>query len=287
MRNTVRILLPVLAVIGLAGVGCRRTPARVTEVVAVSATTVPLAPGDPLWDRAPEHAAKLLLQDLVEPRLTKPSTTEVRVRAVAVGDRIAFRMEWLDATANDLPGSGRFVDSCAVQVLKTIEANVPAPQMGEKGKPIEITFWRADWQAAVNGRGDTIRDIYPGASVDHYPFEAQSLPPGSDAQKEMALRYAPARSLGNRRSGPREVPVEDMVAEGPGTITPGEVTTSRGNGVRTKDGWAVVINRRLPNGLTPRQRTQVAFAVWEGGVQEVGARKMRTGWIPLSMQEAK
>jgi hypothetical protein len=57
--------------------------------------------------------------------------------------------------------------------------------------------------------------------------------------------------------------------------------------VRTREGWAVVIVRPVPDGLTPGARTVVAFAVWDGGRQEVGARKMRTGWIPLLMRAVK
>jgi hypothetical protein len=41
----------------------------------------------------------------------------------------------------------------------------------------------------------------------------------------------------------------------------------------------------MPDGLNPAARTQVAFAVWEGAAQESGSRKMRTGWIGLSMRE--
>jgi DMSO reductase family type II enzyme heme b subunit len=251
------------------------------EVVAVSAASVPLDPHDPAWEQAPEHLAKLILQDLVEPRLMKASTPEVRVKAVTNGAEIAFRLEWVDATKDDLPGAGRFIDGCAVQVPFKIEKDVPAPQMGEQGRPVEITFWRADWQASVNGRGDTVRDLYPNASVDHYPFEAQSLEKGSTAQSEMAARYAPARALGNRRVGPRQSSVEDLVAEGPGTLSPAPSSGSKGRGVRTESGWSVVISRRLPNGLTARSRSQIALAVWEGSKDETGARKMRTGWIPL------
>jgi len=43
----------------------------------------------------------------------------------------------------------------------------------------------------------------------------------------------------------------------------------------------------MPEGLTPKTPSQIAFAVWEGGAQEVGARKMRTGWIPLSIRGAQ
>jgi hypothetical protein len=62
-------------------------------------------------------------------------------------------------------------------------------------------------------------------------------------------------------------------------------TTSRGHGERTPQGWAVVITRAVPDGLTPTSRTQVAFAVWEGSAQEAGARKMRSAWVGLAMRE--
>jgi hypothetical protein len=159
--------------------------------------------------------------------------------------------------------------------------------MGEAGLGVEITMWRADWQAYVNGRGDTIRDIYPNAAVDHYPFDAPSLEPGSVAQAEMARRYAPSAAAGNRRVGPRKTPVEDLLANGPGSLSPNPAGTSNGRGVRTKDGWVVVIQRRLPEGLSAKVRSQVAFAVWEGSQQEAGARKMRSGWIPLSLKESR
>jgi DMSO reductase family type II enzyme heme b subunit len=77
-----------------------------------------------------------------------------------------------------------------------------------------------------------------------------------------------------------------LVAEGPGTLSPAPATTSRGRGIRTENGWIVVVTRRLPDGLGPRARTQVAFAVWEGSAEESGSRKMRTGWVGLSMREA-
>ncbi len=280
-----RILLSLTVALTL--VSCRKTPVRTNEVVAVPAQKVPLNPADPAWDHAPEHLAKLIPQDLVEPRLLKPSTAEVLVRALTNSSEIAFRLQWIDATPSDLPGAGRFVDACAVQIPKKAGPTAPAPQMGELGRPVEVTFWRADWQASVNGRKDTIQELYPNASVDHYPFEAKPLAPGSQEQKDFSTRYSPATGAGNRRGGPRPTPVEDMLAEGPGTLVPAASTTSRGQGVRTPTGWSVVFSRRAPEGLAPRQRTAIAFAVWEGGSQETGARKMRTGWIPLLMQEAK
>jgi hypothetical protein len=281
MRPTIKSCLWIVLLAWLAGLGCTRAPAPVNEVVAIPSATISADPNDSVWSRAPEHLAPLLMQDLVEPRQMKATTPDVRVRAITNGSEIAFRLQWLDAKKDDLPGPGVGVDSCAVQLPRAIENNPPAPQMGEAGRPVEVTFWRADWQASVDGRGDSIRDLYPNAAVDHYPFQAPSLEDGSAVQKEMAKRYSPADAVGNRRSGPRAHPVEDMVAEGPGTLAPAAGTSSSGKGVRTKDGWVVVLKRRLPAGLAPRIRTQVAFAVWEGSQGEAGSRKMRTGWIPL------
>ena len=268
--------------------GCRRATERSNEVVTVAAAKLPLEPQDAACDQAPEHVARLLLQDLVEPRLMIPSTPEMQVRSLTNGSEIAFRLQWMDLSQSDLPGPSSFVDACAIQIPSKIEKDIPEPQMGKAGRPVEITFWRADWQASVNGRPDTLQALYPNAAVDHYPFEAKPLESDVTAQKEMAKRYAPADAVGNRRAGPRLSPVEDMIAEGPGTLAPSpRGTSSTGKGIRTLQGWSVVLSRRLPEGLAPKVRSQIAFAIWEGAHGEVGARKMRTGWIPLAMKEAR
>lgn len=281
-----RRLLPLVAVLlVLAVAGCRPTAApTVPEVVVVERDTAPLDPEDAAWRDAPVHAAPLLLQDMVEPRLLDASTGEVRAQAISDGRRVAFRLEWADATADDMQQPARFSDACAVQLPASPTPDVPAPQMGEAGKPVEISYWRAAWQAVVDGRPDTLQAIHPRASIDHYPFEAAPLAPGSEAQQEMAARYSPARALGNRMAGPRERPVEDLVAAGPGTLSPAAQTLSEGRGRRTPTGWAVVIARPLPAGLVPGGRSQVAFAVWEGAHEEAGSRKMRTGWVPLLLE---
>lgn len=257
MRTRVLVMVPVLAALH----GCRQVAPTANEVVALRVAQMPSAPGDGVWNTTSEYTAKLLPQDLVDPRLMQSSTQEVRVRALTNGSELALRLSWLDPQVNDLPGPGRFVDGCAIQIPRTIEANPPDPQMGQAGRPAGIAFWRADWQAAMNGRKDDIRSIYPNAAVDHYPFQAQSLEPGSTVQQEMAMRYAPAAAVGNRRVGPRRSPVEDMIAEGPGTLSPDPAGSSRGKGERTADGWSVMIVRRAPEGWGPKTRTQIAFAV--------------------------
>jgi DMSO reductase family type II enzyme heme b subunit len=275
-----------LAVLLLGVAACTKKPnLSPGEVKAVRVSSLAAGPSDAAWASLPVHVAPLVPQDMVEPRLLKATTPEVRVRAMHDGTRVAFLLEWVDASKNDLPGPARFADACAVQLPAAPPArDLPAPQMGEKGRGVEITYWRASWQAVVDGRGDTLKDLYPNATVDHYPFQAASLAPGSPEQKEAARRYAPARALGNAMAGPREKPVEDLVAEGPGTLAPGPATGSNGKGVRTATGWSVVLSRRLPPGVTAPARSEVAFAVWDGADDEAGARKMRTVWIPLNLE---
>jgi DMSO reductase family type II enzyme heme b subunit len=284
---TRRLTLAVLFTMLAAGCGMcgRAAPPASPDVVAVRRAELPADPADAVWRDVPMHVAPMLLQDLVEPRLLAPSTPQVRVQAIHDGTRIALRLEWDDAELDDLPKAGQFVDACAIQFPSAPGADLPAPQMGDAVRPVEITYWRASWQAVVDGRGDTIKDIHPGATVDHYPFEAASLPAGSPEQQAMAARYAPARALGNVMAGPRTSPVQDLVALGPGTLEPGPSRDSAGRGGRTETGWAVVIARTLPAGVGPGGRGQVAFAVWQGSNQEAGSRKMRTGWVPLVVEQ--
>lgn len=265
-------------------ISCQRAQVPTPEVNVVQVKDITLDPNDSAWDPVSLHVSKMILQDLVEPRLLEPSTAEVQVKAMTNGADVAFRLEWIDETQSDMPGPRYFIDGCAVQLPLKIETNVPAPQMGEVGKTVEISFWRADWQAFVDGRADSINSIYPNASIDHYPAEAKPLENDPRAQGETAARYAPARALGNRRSGPREQPVEDLIAEGPGTLSPAPNAVSKGKGVKTANGWAVVITRPMPAGFSTANPSQIAFAVWEGAHTEVGARKMRTGWVPLILK---
>lgn len=280
MRSITSLILVVL----LFTAACKKAQVPTAEVNVAQVKEITLDPNAPVWDAVSLHVSKMILQDLVEPRLMEASTSETQVKAITNGTEIAFRLEWLDDSQSDLPGPKHFIDGCAVQLPAKVDPNVPAPQMGEVGKTVEISFWRADWQAIVEGRADNINAIYPNASIDHYPEDAKSLENNPQARAETSARYAPARALGNRRAGPRDQPVEDLIADGPSTLSPAPNAISKGKGVRTKNGWAVVITRPIPAGFTVSTPSQVAFAIWEGSHVEVGARKMRTGWVPLILK---
>ncbi|MBI2921248.1 MAG: hypothetical protein HYY18_09220 [Planctomycetes bacterium] len=267
-----------------AGCGKPAAPAApATDVRAAHAATLPTNADDGAWGAAAEMKAPLVLQDMVDPRKMEVGIAEVRVKALTDGKRIAFRMEWDDPTADDLRVPARFSDACAVQLPATASPDSPAPQMGEPGRPVTITFWTASTQAILDGRPLDLKTLYPNSKIDHYPAEAAALDKDPAGREQMEKMYSPAHALGNTESTKPAKAVQDLVSEGPGTLKPAAATESEGRGRRTPKGWQVVITRALPAGLAPGARSLVAFAVWNGASDDTGARKMRTIWIPLAM----
>lgn len=289
MAYSPRFAVLAAAMTALVVASCRQEPAappaKPTTIALIATDAVSIDPSDEQWRRAPAFDAELILQDAVDPRLMDPSVSQVRVQAMADDARLALRLQWDDETADDVNDPGNFADACAIQLPTIVGPEVPSPQMGEPDRQVEIAFWSAAWQAVVDGRKDDLEALHPNATVDHYPFEAASLPPDSPAQKAMEARYAPARALGNAMAGPRTSPVQDLVSEGPGTLTPAPTSDSDGLGRRTEGGWEVVITRPLPQSFSQDAACQIAFAVWEGSRAESGSRKMRSVWIPLKWQE--
>ena len=262
-----------------AGLGV--TPA---EVRAIRVAKVPAEePESPIWTTAPEHVEKLLLQDQTDPKQNSVSVAEVHVRAVHDGAQIALRLEWEDPSRDAVVGPARFSDAAAVQFPVLAGGDVPDAAMGLAGKPVRIHHWQASRQEAASGQ-DPLKVLYPTAHTDHYPFEAAS---DEGSRAEMEARYMPARAVGNPVAQVAHA-TQDLWAEGFGTLTADPKTVSRGRGVHDGKRWRVVIARPLDasdsEALRPGARTYAAFAVWDGGHGDVGARKMRTGWVPLQLE---
>jgi DMSO reductase family type II enzyme heme b subunit len=269
---------------------CGRGPViNTAEVRAVRSTgALPATdPESPQWDAAPEHPAKLMVQDVTEPRLTKAGVELVNVRALHDGETIVFRLEWVDATRDLVPDVGRGSDAAAIQFPLQPGADVPDAAMGQLGKGVQICYWKAVWQddaeRAASGR-DRIAALHPNASIDHYPAQA-----AGESREEMERRYAPAAAAGNPILTARNGAVQEIVAEGFGSATPAPGQRASGRGVWTNGRWRAAIARPLVEGpdaanLQPGQTTYVAFAVWDGAEGHAGARKMRSGWIRLLLE---
>lgn len=241
------------------------------------------------WSKAPEQIVKLMLQDQAPPKLDQPGVESLRVRALQDGKWIAFRLEWDDPTVNDLVGPARFGDMVAIQLPTEAGPGVPDAAMGQSGRIVRIHLWKAVNQRRMAADGaDPIPLLYPNALSDHYPPSAAPAGPTADA---MALQYSPAKGANNlvtlRRT---DSPTEDLVAEGFGSLTAVTDQTSLGRGVHDGTRWRVTIARPLDRQqgepLVASGRTYAAFAVWQGSAGNVGSRKMRSGWVPLSIEAA-
>jgi len=253
-------------------------PAPPTEVRAVRVDRLPDSPDDPAWVHAPVYPAGLQPQDVVEPRKMAAGTAEVRVQALTDGRAVAFRLRWKDAAPDTERRPASFGDACAVQFPSAASTDLPSPMMGERGREVLITLWSAAAQTAIETKGFGVKTLYPNSQIDHYPFTAAPMEKEPSAQADMALRYAPAKAAGN--PWPPEKPVTDLAAQGAGTLRPAPAVSS-GTGRRESDGWLAVIVRPLPAGTS-----SVSFAVWDGGAEDAGPRKMWCPWVPLNLGAA-
>jgi DMSO reductase family type II enzyme heme b subunit len=126
-----------------------------------------------------------------------------------------------------------------------------------------------------------VQDYHPNFYTDAYPFATGEYPYPVDEAFETsdARRYLVATSAGNPISKlHRRYPVEELLAEGFGTLASHRLQDARGWGQHKDGRWMVVL-------VTPRThddpsnpalgpgKTAIGFAVWDGAAQNVGGRK--------------
>ncbi len=225
-----------------------------------------------IWGQAQPVTIALSPQQIAPP-FGGGAIKELQVRALHNGRLIAFLLEWADATQDqELAQTDRFSDAVAVQF--PVEAT-PSPFMGDSRNAVNIWQWQAAWQ----------RDIDEGglADVDRtYPPYASEVPYGI---------YV-GRDVGNWRSQrDHKTPVENLIAQGFGTLTHQELQHVLGRGVWENGRWKVAFVRALHTGLVgdasfeAGQQSSLNVAVWDGSSGERGARKsVSLTWHELTLE---
>lgn len=256
------------------------------EIRAVAVGEVPLSdPFSVAWNNMPETAVTVLPQTVAYPNLIKQSVKELRVRALADARFLAVRLEWDDPTLDEKLEIDKFSDGVAVEVPLG-DAEKTNPMMGDPANPVYICHWKAVWQRDVDhGRAD-VQDYHPGFVSDRPPFVSGGMPyPVSEAfESDNARRYLPGVAAGNPVSKIfRKWPVEELQAEGFGSLADHTYQDAQGKGVWKDGKWTVVI--ALPRQSSDRSnpmfqsgKAMMGFAVWDGGNQNVGGRKH---WAPF------
>jgi DMSO reductase family type II enzyme heme b subunit len=264
-------------------------PAKPAQKAAAPATTITaprIAGGGPIndafgkhWSAARPVKVTMIPQTVTLPHNPAPAVTALQVRALHNGTWVAFLIEWKDTTLSDRVILDNFGDQVALQLPIDTNAAPPSPMMGNPGGRVNIMQWRAAFQHDIDHGPPTTKSLYPHAWTDVYPDEVLGA---NDARP-----YSGALGIENPISRGRSPPVLDQMAEGWGSMTVKPDQHALGSGVYHDGGWHVVITRPLASDdqnaprLVPGTTTVAAFAVWDGGHREVGARKAWSAWVPV------
>lgn len=270
------LVLALVATLAWAGTAWAQAPLNAVRVKGAGPITDPAAP---LWRQARPARITMLPQTVTLPNHDRPAISEIIVRAVHNGGWVTFLLEWKDPTLSERIVLDNFGDQVAVEMPIDTKGAPPSPMMGNLGGRVNIMQWRAAFQHDIDKGPPTVRDLYPNAWADVYPDEILSA---SDARP-----YSGALGLENPISRGTASPVLDQMAEGWGTMTVKPDQHALGKGVWNNGVWRVVISRPMVSDdlnaprLEPGLQTYVAFAVWDGGNREVGARKAWASWVTL------
>jgi hypothetical protein len=276
-------------VVGIAAAIEQRKEKRLVAGVPIVARRhegeIPLGdPDRPPWRDAERVLVPLVAQQLVPPYLDRAGILEVRARAAYNANQLAFLVEWEDDQVDDLDGIRRYHDAVAVQLPARAGTTPPAITMGAPGSPVHILQWRATWQRDIDTGGKTgVDQIYPEVVHDVMPDDV--LP------RKTAELYWVGRKAGNPLSQVfRTTPVEEVVAEGFGSVTHLTGQTASGHGTHEDGRWRVAVSfpsdrAGVGDPIAPGTSWPVAFAVWLGSQDNRGGRKHYADWQTLVVEE--
>ncbi len=277
----------------LSGVAFAQTQTQL--VSAYLSTGLPLAdPASQAWAQAQAIEVPLTPQAGVLPSLAQSTIPTMQVRSLNDGKWVAFRLEWPDATKDELAiGQDQFRDAGAIQM--PVDQTIPGVCMGVRGQPVNLWHWKADWQNDIDNGFQDLMAQYPNFWKDYYPFVVGSPPfkTPDDFASADARRFLVGWAAGNPLSDPaRLTPVEELIAHGFGTATHSADQGVLGRGQWADGRWSVVFARPLVTAsetqaqLTAGGRGTMAVAAWNGSNKEVGARKQISADFTFALARA-
>lgn len=256
-------------------------PPRLSLVAPRISGALARDPAHASWRALPGLDVALLQQYMVAPRLQPAGMIpNLTLRAAHNGSELGVHVSWADGKDDALEAVARFRDAVAIQFpLQTDDRT--STVMGQPGRPVHMLLWRSSWQHVVQSGAKKMTELFPNMVNDFTPEER--LP------RERALQYYPSLVAGNalaRRE--RTTAVEELVAEGYGTVTSHAQQRAEGTGVHSGNGWMVTIVLPMSGGagqvsLAPGQTTSLAAAVWDGAKGDRGARKQWAPWTTLRL----
>jgi hypothetical protein len=243
------------------------------------------------WGRATPTTVPLQRQDQTMPVLDEATVLSVTVRALTNGRQIGWHLSWEDARADYHLDTDRFCDAAALQFPLVANA---AYTMGAADFPVQLIQWKAIWQKDIDEHFQDVQDLHPNYWADLYWFAEGEFPfPVPDAfQRTESHDWFITFKAGNPMADfYRRQPVQEMFAEGYGSSTVQIDSASVGRGTWRDGRWSIVFARPMETHdpadyqFLPGARDVVAFAIWEGSVENVGARKQHSQWTVFEVQQ--
>lgn len=224
------------------------------------ADAVPVDPDADRWADAPSRTASLSKQQMALP-YGGGTVEEVTVAALSNDTHVGFRMTWTDPT-NDtsLASPGNYSDAAAIMFGG---GEAPPITMGATGDPVDVWYWRANWQYASGETASWSGDMYA------YPRGDKETRPGLAAGNP--LSKASYDDFG-----------QNYYAKGYGSLSDAPVQPVDARAQRTDDEWSVTfVRERSATGeygaaFDEHDTMYLAFAVWNGSADEVNGQKSIT-----------
>ncbi|NHN42782.1 cytochrome C nitrite reductase [Halorubellus sp. JP-L1] len=225
-----------------------------------STDAVPVDPESSQWADAPSRTASLSEQQMALPH-GGGSVEEVDVQALSNDSHVGFRLTWADRTNDTSMSSPENYSDAAAIMLRGGES--PPITMGAAGQPVDIWYWRANWQYASGETAAWSGDMYS------YPQDDEETRPGLAADNPLSKRDY--EDFG-----------QNYYAKGYGSLSDAPVQPVTARAERTDDGWSVVfVRERNATGqygaaFDEHDQMYLAFAVWNGSADEVNGEKSIT-----------
>ena len=229
-----------------------------------------LNPTAEVWNDIPAIAVPLTAQLGVYPA-GGGSVSTVQAKALHTDDRLYVFLEWVDDSQDvTTDHDTSFADAVAVEFPSKAASTVPAVCMGQADAGVNIWQWRADRQPDLSRSGPGDRPV-----VDFYPSEGDL--------------WFPAERAGNPYAADTANPVQDLIARSFGTIGPARAQPVTGRATYDDERWSVVFSRSFASpgpdqpAFAPDQKTDVAFAVWNGANSDRNGQKQVSQFVRMAI----
>ena len=264
------------------------------EPLVVKHVPLSINDADKAFEQVDPLIIELQIQDLAFPN-GGGSVTELEVRGFHNGETIFFNLRWNDSTKNERAiAHAQFRDSVGLmfplEIVKISPETPFSPRMGDRGKPVNIWHWKADWEKELASGYEHMEDEYPDMFTD---FDFNPDP----NQDQDALYTSTALMSGGIAAGSllskadRGRSVEDLNAIGFGTLTAQAQQDVKGKGSWVNGKWNVVIYRPLKTSdefdvqFEPGMETYFNTAVWDGEEGDRnGQKSISVRWRPLKIE---